>query len=175
MKKLFSILMIFTLLFNIFGGYLLYTLIKAGIQDEIHELIESGLAHNIAVEITVPADEKQAGQSDFHMIEPGEFIYKGNYYDVIREIKSGSMIKYICVHDKKEDKLAGKLIKSAKSKEDKKNRIKKSLQRFPGNMFLENCNICIIPGSGIPETGFIRLDYKSVMLEDPAPPPRYTV
>jgi hypothetical protein len=82
------------------GYYFLFELNKHLARAEMQSVISQ---HREKITVIRIADVES--NKDFQRIHQKEFRYKGEMYDVVREIKSGITTVFICVHDVKEARL----------------------------------------------------------------------
>ena len=108
MIKLFSISLIFALLFNTIGmpvaGF--YCLIS--IKKEMKRAIADGALIN-SIEII----EVGQNSNEIKFVEDNEFYYQNKLYDIISRSQSDGKIKFKCINDQNEEKALLSFSKSA--------------------------------------------------------------
>jgi hypothetical protein len=122
MKKIFSAIMVLVVLFNAAGYFIVYELDRYLIRKEMFSLIEHGC---FTRSITILSIYDPSNDPSFKRTEKAEIEYHGNMYDVAREVRSGKIYTFYCVHDKQEDLL----IAGMKSMHQNKNAVS-LLQHF---------------------------------------------
>ncbi|MEI8202542.1 MAG: hypothetical protein WCH34_05990 [Bacteroidota bacterium] len=165
MKKITSLFIVFILLFNISGYYILFSLMQHNIQSDVRNQIINGLQDKDLTLFVVPQNDK----SGITWEEPEkEFSYKGAMYDVVR-IKTIHQTKYYyCINDVKEQQLISQFKKSHSKKETEK-RLKTNFNiQYLAQVF------SLIHNNTATDYIFetIVLLYKSNCLDIHSPPPR---
>jgi hypothetical protein len=87
-------------LFNSIGYYLLFELNRHLVVREMQSAIT-----NHSEKYTILTIANVSTNKDFQRIHKKEFRYKGEMYDIVRELRTGQKTVFICLHDKKESKL----------------------------------------------------------------------
>lgn|GEM_PF-367161 len=100
LKKILIYFILLLFLFNSMGYYFLFELNKHLARQEIQTLIQRHPKKLMVLTIVNVANDKE-----FQWIHKKEFRYKGEMYDIVREVKSGQTTVFICLHDVKESKL----------------------------------------------------------------------
>lgn len=122
MRKLISILLIFTFLNTIGGYYLWFSAMQYGIQKEMEEEIGGSYADQDLALIIIP----DKGESGISWIKPGkEFQYKGEMYDVVKTKNLPEKKQYYCLNDNKEKLLIANFNKTRKAKKEAEKRLKR--------------------------------------------------
>ena len=103
MKKLFITFIVITFLFNVFGYYLPFYLIRSAHRSEIEIEIRDNLNKENLVEVTYSLSN-HAIQPNW-IIEGKEFRYNDEMYDVVSIIMHKDSITYLCVCDSQEQNL----------------------------------------------------------------------
>lgn len=123
MRRLISILLVFTFLFNIGGYYLWYSVIKYGIQKEIGEEIAAGINDEDLTLIVIP----DIGKSGITWIKPAkEFRYKGEMYDVVKTKNLPGKKHFYCINDTKEKQLIAGFDKTHNTKKESEKKLKRT-------------------------------------------------
>ncbi len=102
--KLQRITIIFTLaLMTIFsaGSFIVFKILKLQIHSEMREMIRNGNSGKKTLTIIV----NQNNERNLTWLEDDEFIYNGEFYDVVSFKVSGSTTELLVVNDGKEKKL----------------------------------------------------------------------
>lgn len=105
MKKSLSVILILFLLFNSAGYVLLYFQLKYIFKNDSYSKIKENLKEEETTEIIISKDIYENGNDDFYFVEPNEFIYHGNMYDVSSVSIDGDKVKISCYKDDKETNL----------------------------------------------------------------------
>lgn len=95
---IYSILALF--LYNSMGYYLLFEMNRRSARKVMQSAMEIHSARPVMLKIADPLNDKE-----FRRIDHKEFMYKGELYDIVREIKTGNTTVFICLHDARETKL----------------------------------------------------------------------
>jgi len=98
-KKLLAFSLLFLLLFNFMGYYIIFEVNRYQIRKEM-EPSTIGLRPITVIEI---ADSDTCNA--LRWVNDREFVYHGNLYDVIYTSPRSTKTVYYCVHDKKEENL----------------------------------------------------------------------
>ncbi|MCX6286974.1 MAG: hypothetical protein NTY96_07655 [Bacteroidetes bacterium] len=102
MKKILPVFVLFAMLFNAVGYYIVYEFDRYLIKREVASLLEHGcLDHELSVfsVYNPPADPA------FRRVDKHEIVYHGNLYDVAREVYKGKTVTFFCIRDTKEENL----------------------------------------------------------------------
>ncbi len=100
MKKAFALSLLFFILFNSMGYYILFELDKLIVRKEMNAQIFGNPTNLICLTI-----EKGDQNPLFHRLDDKEIEYKGRLYDVFREIDKGDSKLIFCIPDTKEEQL----------------------------------------------------------------------
>lgn len=100
LKKAFALSLLFFILFNSMGYYILFELDKLVVKKEMKARISEGAKNMVCLKI-----EKGERNPSFHRLGDREIEFNGKLYDVVREINKGDSILIFCIHDTKEDQL----------------------------------------------------------------------
>ena len=107
MKKTVSILLLFCLLFNVVGYYIVFHICRAEIKDEMKKTLRQNI-HNQDQEIFCFSLNDKAAISKLEWEDDQEFRLDGKMYDVIeKKIEDGKLI-IRCISDEKETELVKK-------------------------------------------------------------------
>jgi hypothetical protein len=108
MRKLISILLLTSILFNISGYYFTFLIIRQGYKrDFINHLRHDNYSEAVLV-LRITDDEILSEHSSFKWMEDNEFRYQGKMYDVISSEKQGNVSVFHCLNDSKEEALMAK-------------------------------------------------------------------
>lgn len=100
MRKILSILLVFSLCFGIVGAYTVFRILQSHARQEIKELIKQGISDNQLHKIVFLDNEKP------DWVEKGkEFRYRGQMYDIVKQKYAEGKVVYYCVNDKEETQL----------------------------------------------------------------------
>ena len=100
MKKAFALSLLFFILFNSMGYYILFELDKLIVRKEMTARISGSATNLICLKI-----ENGEQNPSFHRLGGREIKFKGKLYDVVSEIDRGGSILIFCIHDTKEEQL----------------------------------------------------------------------
>ncbi len=100
LKKLFALSLLFFILFNSMGYYILFELDKLMVRKEMNAQI-SGTS-SILICLTINKGEQN---TSFHRLGREEIEYNGRLYDVFREVDKGDSKIFFCIPDTKEEQL----------------------------------------------------------------------
>ncbi len=123
MRKLISITLVFTFLFNIGGYYLWFSVIQYGIQKEIRGEIAAGVKDEDLTLIVISDNE----ESEIIWIKPNkEFRYNGEMYDVVKIKDLPGKKQYYCINDTKEEQLIAAFDKTHNTKKESEKKVKRT-------------------------------------------------
>ncbi|MEI6123867.1 MAG: hypothetical protein WCQ95_09565 [Bacteroidota bacterium] len=108
MRKLLSILLVSSILFNTCGYYFTFVIIKQGFRHDFRHHLNFAATKNDRVQLAITDAEIKAVHSQFRWMEQDEFRYKGKMYDVINSQKHGDTNLFVCLNDKKEEAMLAK-------------------------------------------------------------------
>jgi hypothetical protein len=103
-------------LFNIAGYYMGFLCMKYSIKSEIYTRAINNQNDDELTLIKIPIKNQKS--LDFKLIEDNEFIYKGEYYDVVKKKVVNDSVYYYCFNDSKETSLWDNLDKHIKVHND---------------------------------------------------------
>lgn len=102
MKKTIPAFLLFTILLNLGGYHLLFTVMQLKIKHDIKKIIEKGLDDKDLTVIETPLPPN----ASFKWKEEGkEFSYNGSMYDIVRKETKGAKTIYYCINDCREKQL----------------------------------------------------------------------
>lgn len=102
MKKVLAVCVLFAMLYNTAGYYIVYEFNRYLIHLEVKNLLSHGCFDR---ELSVFSVYCPTADPAFRRVDSQEIVYHGNLYDVIREAPKGKMVTFYCIHDKKEEVL----------------------------------------------------------------------
>ena len=102
MKRLFALALVFILLYNTLGYYLVFSYNRFLLRKEIHGLIRNHRLDDQCIILTFAFPQKTMG---FSRINQTEFVYKGVLYDIVSEEIHEGGITIRCLADQKESEL----------------------------------------------------------------------
>jgi hypothetical protein len=109
LKRLITICILFTFIFNNFGYYIIFKTLQFKIRREIADKIKTTTQNDKFHVITVTNFTKS--QLNWSLFEDNEFEYKGVMYDVVRVTEKAKSFSYYCITDTEESMLSNKLDK----------------------------------------------------------------
>ena len=138
--------------------------------------IKKNTPNNELVKIIISNSEIASSSSGFRFTEDDEFIYNGNYYDIVRQKTDGSNTIFYCINDTNEEKLFAGLNEHIKQNMDQNLPVKnKSVQllkniikeALPDNIISLFCN------QSSNNTHFIYSSFQKEYFKSiPSPPPK---
>lgn len=111
MKRLVAHIILLAFIFNICGYYLTYEVTRYLARQEMKDLLAKTPPRLATFDL--PASGHMPGLVWIHA---REFRYKGEMYDVVTKVASGSKIRLYCVRDMKEEILIAAFDKISKGK-----------------------------------------------------------
>ena len=102
MKRVFAALILVVFLFNIMGYYFVFSYNHFMVRSEMKNLIKAGYFKDSFIVLKV---DNPLLNKDFRRVGPGEFIFRDQLYDIIKEEKEGNSIVFLCINDKNEEDL----------------------------------------------------------------------
>jgi heat shock protein HspQ len=148
-------------------------MIQSEIKDKMHDLSYEKVDSGELVKFVFSGKEDIKDNGKFIIVHEKEFIYEGEFYDIVKkEIKKDSTI-YYCVNDKEETKLVENLREyQNKNSEDDKANTNPELKNFL-KYYLNNSHYYI---ASLNDFGTFLRDvqntYKPIIIETPTPPPK---
>lgn len=82
------------------GYYILFEVNRYLVRDEMQAVIRNHPGKLVVLKL-----EDVSHNKDFQRIHKKEFRYRGEMYDVLREVTTGTTTLFICLHDVKETRL----------------------------------------------------------------------
>ncbi len=141
MKKLFSIFLIFSFVFNVCGHLLLYEAFKYSLKNNAKEKINSGTHSSKYVLFVFANAEMKKEIPDLIFLSGKEFSYKGEMFDVVSRVNKNDSTYFYCLPDKDEDRL--NLAFNTSTKENNSVPDKKSTQeKLTKNIISESLLLC---------------------------------
>jgi len=102
MKRVLPVIVLFAILFNTAGYYIVYEFNRYLIHREVKNLLSHGCFDR---ELSVFSVYNPHADPAFRSVDDQEIVYRGNLYDVVREVHKGKTVTFYCMHDKKEEAL----------------------------------------------------------------------
>lgn len=112
LKRIVPLLLVTAFLYNIFGYFVVFQVNRARVRSEMKQQLAAADRKVHVLRIFEP--EKTPS---FSRIHAKEFCYKGQMFDVLREVSEGRTTTFYCLRDVKEELLMAGLRKTANSKE----------------------------------------------------------
>jgi len=94
------------MLFNSAGYYIVYEVNRFLIKKEFTGLLKHGCFDH---ELSVFSVFNPAADPSFRRVDEREIVYRGNLYDVVKEVPKGKLITFYCIHDNKEEILVASM------------------------------------------------------------------
>jgi hypothetical protein len=108
LKKLISILLVLLLVVSTGGVYYLFVIQKAQIERNFKTKLKAGIPESEWILFKF-ADINEAKTSPkLQWVKSYEFIYKGEFYDIVNETTVNDSLYLYCIHDFKDTKLAAR-------------------------------------------------------------------
>ena len=133
MKKLTSILVVFVIVFHLFGYFAVFKVMQRNIKKEIKTAIKQGVPDSELAYFRFPVNKKIQEKMGIRWLESNEFTYKGNMYDVVHKQYDGEFIIFKCVNDTQEKILftgLNKQVKNTMNNDPAKSKTLNLLQKF---------------------------------------------
>ncbi len=105
LRKLFSIFLIFSFIFNAGAYLLIYLAFQYSLKAEASEKISSGMFSSKYEIITFSKEEIRKGIPDLVFLNGKEFLYKGKMFDIVKTVHKNNSVYFYCLPDKDEDRL----------------------------------------------------------------------
>lgn len=106
MKRVYSLILLAILAFNIAGVYIVFKFQQSRIRREIKSQIKSGVSDEELHQFVFSEDE--LGAMDW-VRRNKEFVYEGKMYDIVYTEKDGGRIHFYCINDEEEEVLFAQL------------------------------------------------------------------
>ena len=100
MKKIIPALLLIAMLFNAAGYYIVYEVNRFLIHEEFTSLLKHGCYDR---ELSVFSVFNPGADPSFRRVDEREIVYRGNLYDVVKEVPKGKLVTFYCIHDNKEE------------------------------------------------------------------------
>lgn len=88
------------------------------VKQEMKAFILKNTSDNELEKIVISNSDITSSSSDFRFNDDNEFIYKGKFYDIVRQKSDGSNTIFYCVNDTNEEKLFAGLDEHVKQNMD---------------------------------------------------------
>lgn len=108
-KNLYILILLFILLFNSIGVFIVFKYEQTLVRKEVKRRIKFGIPENERLLLSIPKWMEEIPNKDFKRIHKGEFIYKGEMYDILYTQEDTDTTHYIVIHDPKETNLFARL------------------------------------------------------------------
>lgn len=172
MKKYLTFFILVLFLFNIFGYYVPYLLLRSEIHTEMRRKLEGTSEDKALTKLTFSLKGKS---EKVEWKEEGkEFRYKDEMYDIVKTVMHKDSITYLCLRDEDEENLIynfSKLIKDNLGNNSKsKNITVKELSKYHFN----NSNKIYIPVKRLQFGSLENIFYQSITIKAQLPPPKIT-
>lgn len=102
-------ILIFALLFNAFGTYLVFETARMSVRDEIKSRIKAGIPENELVRHRFRTRDIENGTAGISWKESSEFMLNGSMFDVVRRFTDGDYTIFECINDTQEEALFARL------------------------------------------------------------------
>lgn len=102
-------MIIFALLFNMSGAYLIFESARFNIRKEVKQRIKAGVPADQLFTLRFRTCDILKGTAGIQWKESNEFSYNGLMYDIVKKNIDGEYTIYECINDKQEDQLFAKL------------------------------------------------------------------
>jgi cbb3-type cytochrome oxidase subunit 3 len=107
LKKVFSILLLAIFLFNLGGYYILFWALKAQANREFSALLNEGhYDESKTFEVKIPLSLPYPLQSNGFERQSGQFEYRGEHYQVVKQKYENDILTIVCLKDTKANRLA---------------------------------------------------------------------
>jgi hypothetical protein len=100
MKRIIPVVLLFALLFNSAGYYIAYEFSRYLLHKEFAALLGHGCFDK---EITVFSVFSPSTDPSLRRVDDREIYYRGNLYDIVKEVPKGRITTFYCLHDSKEE------------------------------------------------------------------------
>jgi hypothetical protein len=164
LKKVFALSLLFFILFNSMGYYILFELDKLIVRKEMNARISGTSSNLICLKI-----EKGEQNQSFHRLGDREIEYSGRLYDVFREIDKGDTILIFCIPDTKEEQLYAGLKRINHNNQRSSlwdHLVKIALAEEPKNLMFITPDIRKFP--------LLKIHFLSAILPTWSPPPKFS-
>lgn len=172
LKVAFATLLLGCLLIVMMGEFIAIKIVQWDIRKDMAATIAHGVGEDQLVLIKISNHDQP---TDFVWVEPHEFRYKGNSYDIVREEIRGDSTYFYCVFDERETALYAeidkKIVTEMANDPERQQQQKELLQKIPkfyffhADPFLRGFNFY----SKLPMTRLLALS--DAITIPPTPPP----
>ena len=100
LKRTAVFILLLLFLYNTTCYYLVFEVMKNRIRREMQEKMEKGGSPLVILELRT-----EGIGSEYQRVDKKEIRYQGRMYDVIKEVRTGGITIFYCIHDKKEENL----------------------------------------------------------------------
>lgn len=176
MKKLLSILLIFSILFPFIGTYTYLQIQKGKVKRQVKHRMIDGMDKSELVSFTFSKNESETLLRWEHS---KEFEYSGQMYDVVEKQIIGDSLYLVCWPDNKETQLncqLRRLVSDEINQDPVYQENVKRLQQFQFSMFYDKWNsdnnVISLNDLTLNYCNFVD-NYISVFLTPPKPPPKF--
>jgi hypothetical protein len=118
LKKLISILLVLFLVIPTGGVYYLYVVQKMRIENNFKVKLKAGIPESEWVLFKFADMDQAKSCGRLQWVKSYEFIYRGAFYDIVKEVTVNDSLYLYCIHDFKDTKLAARKKKAANSVND---------------------------------------------------------
>lgn len=112
LNRMVPLLLVLAFLYNIFGYFVVFQVNRAKVRSEMKQQLAAANRKVCVLSIFDP--ERTLA---FRRIHAKEFSYKGQMFDVLKEVRQGRTTLFYCLRDVKEELLLAGMRKTANSKE----------------------------------------------------------
>jgi hypothetical protein len=115
LKKFVSILLVFLMIIPASGIYYLYVLQKAQIERNFKTKLKAGIPETQWVLFKFADKNEAKKSSELQWVKSYEFVYRGEFYDIVKETTVNDSLYLLCIHDFKDTQLAARKKKAFSS------------------------------------------------------------
>ena len=112
--RILALALVAAFLYNIFGYYVVFHVNREKARSEMR--IQLAEARKKTLELALFEPENDPA---FRRVHAGEFMYKGQMFDIRSEVRKGKVTVFQCYRDVKEELLMAALRKTSKSKDSR--------------------------------------------------------
>lgn len=117
MKKIFSIFLVLSFLFNAAGYLLIFLILQSSLKENAAERIIAGDKNSSITMVVLAEKEFKEGVSELKFFDENEFSFKGKMYDIIKKENRNDSVYFYCLADLEEDDLNLAFSKNGTSEE----------------------------------------------------------
>lgn len=103
--KILSILLFAIFIYNYFGYYFVFKVIQSGIKSKMEKVSYEMADSGDLVKFAFLRSNNLKENPNFQWVHDKEFIYEGEFYDIVKTGTRNDSIIYYCIHDNEETKL----------------------------------------------------------------------